>query len=549
MPAREADLTADYDRLAEIVAQMTPAQLEAFALTLAPADLAVLEDVMGRLMTLGWRADPGAMGHHLTGGEYKQWAYIRLLARKLVEAVNGEDPRQVWNIPSQYGKTSLLCTYGVPWILQRDPTLRVLYVTYDADKAVEEGGKARDLIEEHPELGVRLRPDRRARGMWRTSQGGGLYAVGIYGGIVGYPADVVLLDDLMSGWQAAHSAAQRKAVWAIYRSQIRLRIQSQRCAIVLSGTRWHEDDPAGRALNPPEGEGTEQWTHIRLPALAEEGDLLGRAPGEPLEPERFPLSEVLAREAVLGPYLAAALEAQRPSPEAGNELLREWFQLEHVLPSTPAASLSSWDLKLKNREAGDFVVGQAWWRVAGGYWLMDQLRGQWDHGTTADAIALLAVRHPEIQQHVVEAAGSADEVIPQLRMARPGHTISDKTASKLGMSTDERIAVEGLRRRGMSGLVPQPPRQSKEVRARAFITGAAAAGDIHLPADAYWAPAVLEELAAFPNGSHDDIVDAMSQALSRLAHGPSSFAATSGQRLPTASPGSGRRRLPTPGRR
>lgn len=519
-----------YASLGSMIRKMTPAQARTFASRLSSDDLALFESAVARLTETSWRSDPASMATHLTQGDYQAWPYVRLLSGKLVEAVRGEDPRQVWNMPSQMGKTTLLCTWGVPWILQRNPALRIMYVTYDAVKAVEEGGKARDNVERYSEeLGIRLTPDRRARAMWRTPEGGGLYAVGIFGGIVGWPADVVLLDDLLKGWQDAHSQAKREAVWAIYRSQVRMRIQSRSCAIVHAGTRWHEEDPSGKMLNPPEEDGGETWTHVRLPALAETHDPqshdplvrvpdpLGRAPGEPLEPERFDLEEVLARRATLGSYLSAALEQQRPAPEEGGELKRAWFRLEETLPLKPEEALTSWDLKLKDREAGDYVVGQAWWRVASGHWLVDQLRGKWDHATTACAITLLAVRHPEIHRHHVEWAGSADEVMPQLKEAKHGYVVSDEIASLLGMTMVEREAVQKVRRRGLSGLIGRSVKGSKEVRARAFIAPVAEAGDVHFPAHAPWVPALLDEIAAFPNGTNDDQIDTMSQALSHLA--------------------------------
>lgn len=557
LPPRLDDPQAD---LAQLLVAMDPDELAIFAASLEPDDLAVLESVLGEQLGTGWRRSPAAMAEHLVGAPlFNRWRYVDLLSDRLVAAVDGDSPRQVWNIPSQMGKTTVLCTYGVPWILQRDPSLRIMYVTHDANKAVEEGGKARDLIEEHAaELGVELRPDRRARGMWRTRQGGGLYCVGIHGGIVGWPVDVMLLDDLLAGWQAAHSEAQRDTVWAIYRSQVRMRLQGSRCPIILAGTRWHEDDPTGK-VTAAALLGGEPFEVTRLPAIAEaptpefpEPDPLGRDEGEVIEPERFPLEEVMARAVTLGPYLAAAMEQQRPSPEEGNDILRSWFDLVEPQdwPNVPDHAITSWDLKLKNKQAGDYVVGQTWWRVGGGYYLVDQLRGQWDHAQTADAIALLSIRHPEVATHVVENAGSADEVLPELRKARPGYEVTDEIAWTLGMTTLERAAVETLRRRGMSGLVPENVTDgAKPVRARAFIAPAGAAGDIHLPAEAGWVPAYLDEMAAFPNGKFDDQVDASSQALKRLAHGAATVSTGAGKSVtPAMAPTAGGARSASAGR-
>ena len=240
----------------------------------------------------------------------------------------------------------------------------------------------------------------------------------------------------------------------------------------------------------------------------------------------------------MGSYLVSALEQQRPAPAEGRELLREWFVLatSSELPVRPDLAVTSWDTKLKDKEAGDYVVGQCWWRVAGGFWLMDQLRGQYDHATTANAMALLAVRHPEAHTHHVEAAGSAPEVVEELRRPIDGYTVSDEMAERLAMSPEERDRVSLLRRRGMANLLPNPPRGDKSVRARAYIAPHAEAGHVRFPEDAPWVAALLDEIAAFPDGAHDDQVDAMSQALLKLAQGDAGVTPAAG-RIERARPG------------
>jgi predicted phage terminase large subunit-like protein len=179
--------------------------------------------------------------------------------------------------------------------------------------------------------------------------------------------------------------------------------------------------------------------------------------------------------------------------------------------------VTSWDLKLKNREAGDFVVGQCWWAVGEARFCMDQLRGQYDYATTENAIALLAVRNPHASTHVVESAGSADEVVPELRRPIQGYVLPDEIADRLGMTAEEREKVQRLRRQGMGNIKMAPATEgSKQVRAREYIAPPAAVGNVRFPAHAPWVPALLDEYAAFPNGQHDDQVDASSQGLKEL---------------------------------
>lgn len=549
MPARNpsrsfADPRAE---LRALVAASTPETVARFAATLGPDDLAILEQIVGDLGADSWRSDPATMANFLTGGEIRLWPYVRLLGRKFAEAVRGDDPRQLWNLPSQYGKTTSL-VWGIVWALDYDPTLRIMYVSYDADKAHREAGDARDLAIRYGDLlRFRLRRDSQARGLWRTDQGGGLYATGVNGGITGYPADVMLGDDLLKGWKDAHSDAVRNSTWDVYRSQMRLRMQGPRDPIIIAGTRWHEDDPSGRIL-ADDGLDVTRWTHIRLPALAEQHDpnssdpllrvpdLLGRAPGEPLEPDRFPIEEVAARARTLGSYLAAAVEQQRPSPPEGGEIKRAWWQLRPAPPDRFDAQIASWDMKLKDKATGDYVVGQVWGRVGRQFWCVDQLRGQWNQATVRAGIALLVVRHPGIQRSWIENTGNGPEVLEWLRESHPEYVLSDEICGELGITVDERPRVQTLLRRGLTGLLPVNPKGSKTARARA-VAGMIEAGDVYLaPETAPWVGQLVDEAAAFPDGAHDDQVDAMTQALAKLGRTSgkvSSGAGRQGPRTPT----------------
>lgn len=483
-----------------------------------------------------WRSDPATLMHYLTAGTYQLYSHIRFLSHKFVDAVEGRDVRQIWNLPSQTGKTSLLMRC-VLWGLDQDPTLRFMYVSYDADKAVREAGEALDEARRFADqLRFTLRPDIQARGRWNTRQGGGLYATGVGGAITGYPADIMLLDDLIKGWEAAHSENVREATWKVYETQCRLRLQRGTDPIVLAGTRWHEDDPSGRAL-ARQGEDVQPWSLYRIPHIAEVPDPdaeipemrlpdpLGRLPGEPLE--KFDLAEVLARARTLGSYLAAGLEQQRPAPEEGGELKRAWWRWETALPPAFDEAISSWDPRLKDKQAGDYVVGQVWGRTGGDYWMAEQFRGQWSMGQTKLAIALSAVRHPYVARHYVENTGNGPEVMQELRAGDLDYQVSDENAGALGMTEVERAAVQAVMRRGMPGILPVNPKGDKRVRARAH-SGILEAGNCHLLLGDAGAIALVNESAAFPNGMNDDQVDAWSQAMLKLRRGQATVKASEG---------------------
>lgn len=551
MPARKLALPATADPIADLgreLEQMTHRQLAAFFDSCTPDDLTVAELALGSVASIGWRATPATMAAHLDP-DFNLWPYVTLLGNSLRDAANGQDPHQIIEMPSQYGKTTILMRF-VAWLLDHDATLRIMYVTYDAVKGIKEGGACRDFCETHADsLSFRIRRDRRSARSWETTKGGGLYSTGIGGAITGFPQDVLLLDDLIKGWQAAHSEGQRELAWSIYRSQIRLRIQSPDQAIIQAGTRWHEDDPAARLMADAERDpAADQWKVIRLPAIAEapspdspdpllrQPDPLGRKPGEILEPARFPEREVLARRAVLGTYLWSAMEQQRPAPEEGGEILRAWWEWYSSPPRKFDDAVCSWDTKLKDKEGGDFVAGQAWGRTGSDFWFLEALRGQWNFVTTKTAVVLMGVRYPWIKRHLIENAGNGPEVIEQLRAPQPGYKVSEEVRSLLGITDDELPKVNAVFRRGMAGLVPITPKGDKTARMRAH-TGLIEGGNVHLPDGDAGAHQLVDEAAAFPRSTHDDSTDACSQALKRLSRGRASTAPAPTRRPARPKPG------------
>lgn len=534
MPALDtaAAEAAKLDRLAAAFIAMGPAERQRFVATLGADRVRTLEQAMGRAQQLGWRADPASMAHHLDPS-FTVHPYVRLLSAKFRDAVEGRSRRQIWNLQARLGKSLLASQWGPLWALDLNPEARFILWSFGKSLAVENAVGIRDRAQLYAaELHVSLRQDRRRMDRFVTTEGGGVLAAGVRSLVRGFGAGHgggIICDDPFKDWQEAHSEARRDFVWNQYRGTLLDRLDDESAFIIHVHHRVHEDDMTGRLLADADIGGV-QWEHVVLPALAVDHDVLGRQPGEPLVPERFSVGFLTEQARAMGSYLASALLQQNPTPEEGTELLRAWFRLYEQPPAAPDQALTSWDLKLKDKEAGDFVVGQAWWRTGPDYWLRDQLRGQWDHATTGNAIALLAVRHPECRAHVIEAAGSADSVVPELRKPQADYVVTAEMAGRLGMNETERLAVQVLRRRGLSGLVAEPVTDGKkQVRARLFIAPAAEAGNVHLPAYAEWVPHLLDEIASFPNGNHDDQVDAMSQAMKRMGTGVATVSAAKGR--------------------
>lgn len=247
----------------------------------------------------------------------------------------------------------------------------------------------------------------------------------------------------------------------------------------------------------------------------------------------FSLETVKATARAMGSYLASGLQQQRPSPEEGTDLMRDWWKWYDVLPPKFDDQLASWDMKLKDKDSGDYVVGQWWGRTGADFWLGDQLRGRFNFAQVKAAIVLMHVRHPSCRRHIIENTGNGPEVMDALRKPQPGYRLSDDTRGALGITDDEVDRVESIMHRGLPGLLPENPKGDKRARMRAQAP-LIESGHVHVPYAGGIGELVVNEASAFPNGAHDDMVDALSQGLKRLGKGGGSAWKPPGQvRSPT----------------
>lgn len=275
--------------------------------------------------------------------------------------------------------------------------------------------------------------------------------------------------------------------------------------LVTHNTRWHEDDLVGRLLAPEDDSEKEDWHVVRMPVLAEEPDPhgkpwekipdpLGRKPGEPLEPLRFSIEAVHARIKSLGSYLSAGMEFQRPSSLEGGILKRAWWQYYGGRPDQWEVDdwLISWDASFDDTTTNSsYVVGQCWARKGSNKFLIDQVRDQMDYPTFRQAVVNFARKWPQAHRKLIENKANGPAVIKDL----------------YGIVT---------------GLTPREPKGSKESRAHA-VSGDVEGGNVHLPdpglneidteVDRSFVHGFIDECALFPGGSHDDQVDAATQAL------------------------------------
>lgn len=438
--------------------------------------------------------------------------HVRYLAGEIVNAIIGGYYLTI-EATVRHGKSSLCSEWTPPWYLGCFPDRRVILASYEADFAASWGGKARDILEEHGHLyGVKVDPASSSRDRWDIlGAPGGMITAGVGGAITGRGADLLLIDDPFKNADEALSQTIRDKRWDWLQSTALTRLEPGGIAIVTMA-RWHEDDFIGRLHNPeytPPG----KWKRIRLPALAEENDPLGREPGDALWPERYSRERLEEIRSERGTYWFGALYQQAPTPLGGGIFGRKHFrtwnrsddgktyllrreadgEVEHV-PVKSCTRMQLWDLAVSTRTTADFTVCQTWDVTPGkDLLLIDQLR------LRVEGAEHLAMLHAEYARQL------------------PAWVGIERVAYQLAL-------VQAARRDGLPvrELVPDTDKVSRALTAAARYEGHAV---FHPPApDAPWLGDFEAELLAFPNGSHDDQVDCVSYAASVITRGALSSA-------------------------
>ncbi|MGB3330898.1 MAG: phage terminase large subunit, partial [Thermomicrobiales bacterium] len=297
--------------------------------------------------------------------------------------------------------------------------------------------------------------------------------------------------------EAAESQIQRDNVDEWYRETMRTRLEPGG-AIIVTATRWHEDDLTGRLLDAAE-HGGEQWRVLHMPAIDDEG--------EALWPDRWPVAALESIKSAVGTRAFTAQYQGRPQPAEGGMFKRHWWRYwkprnSHLPPvrvklpgggedyihavEIPAdwdQSAQSWDMTFKDTSDGSYVVGLVGKRHGSRMFITDYVRERLSFTATLHALGEMTYRNPDVEAKLIEEKANGPAVIS---------------------------AIEN----DLSGVIPVQVEGSKEARAHA-ATPHVEAGNVCLPHPLLpgmgWVEDFIAELSAFPSGKHDDQVDAYTQ--------------------------------------
>ncbi len=469
--------------------------------SLAQVRKELAERSLSDFIRLHWRQiDPSDFCHN--------W-HIDLICDRLQAVSAGRIRKLLITVPPRHMKSITVAVAWPAWTwLQRPgglqgPQTRFLFASYAHSLSIRDSVKCRRLIESPAyqrawRYRFRLTSDQNTKVRFENDRGGYRLATSVDGALTGEGGDIIVVDD-PHNVREAESHTVREATLAWWDEALSTRLNDARSgAYVIIMQRVHEGDLAGHVL----GEG--EWDHVCLPARFEPdhpqrlaGDPRKRT-GELLWPGRFGEQEIRELGVRLGSYGTAAQLQQRPAPRSGGMFRPHWFEIVRCAPAD-ANRVRYWDLaatSAQGRNDPDWTAGAKVALKDGTYFIEDlrRLRGT----------------PKEVEDTVRQTAQLDGKEIPIWMEQEPG------SSGKSVIDHFARNVLVGFAFRGdrVTG--------SKVGRADPF-SAAAEAGNVKL-LEAPWNRAFLDELQAFPNGSHDDQVDAASGALDKLGgtlgHGP-----------------------------
>lgn len=409
-------------------------------------------------------------------------------------------------MPPRHGKSEFVSKYYPPYHLGAFPDHRILLSSYESDFAAHWGGAARNVVEAFgPELwGISVDGRSHAADDWNLKgRRGGMMTAGIGGATTGKGADLLIIDDPVKDQKAARSRAIKNDTWDWYRAVARTRLHPGG-RIILIQTRWAPDDLAGMLLGDME-EGTgEEWVVLSMPAFAPEPrdesgnerppDLLGRAPGEALWPEMFPVPDLEAIRDTVGSKWWSSLYQQEPVDVEGGLFKRGWFDIVDRAPEK-IKTVRYWDMAATEEADG---TDPDWTRGC----RMSQDTQKPPHYYIEHFVSLRGTpkANEDLVRQTAQADGPAVRIFMEQEPASAGKSLIDHYKRNV---IPKKRRFEGDHVTG-----------DKELRATP-LAAAAEAGRVHL-VEGKWNLDFLDESEAFPFGAHDDMVDSASGGFAKL---------------------------------
>ena len=415
-----------------------------------------------------------------------------IMADAFERVARGDLKRLIINMPPRHTKSEF-ASYLLPsWFLGKYPEKKIIQTAHTAELAVGFGRKVRNLVssdEYRKVFDTVLSSDSKAAGRWNTDAGGDYFAIGVGGAVTGKGADLLIIDDPHSEQEAKQgNPAVFDNVYEWFTSGPRQRLQPGG-AIIIVMTRWSKRDLTGQILKNAGKEGVDQWEIIDFPAIMPSGT--------PLWPAFWSKEALESLKAELPVAKWEAQYQQNPTSEEGAIIKREhWRIWEKDHAPDCDYIIQSWDTAFEKNNRADYSACTTWG-------VFDQVN---QHGDLRANIILLdafkgRLEFPELKKQALELYQEWE----------PDTLIVEKRAAGAPL-------IYEMRKMGIPLSEFTPGKGNDKISRVNAISDLFASGVVWCP-ETRWAEEVMDELASFPNGDHDDLVDSSSQALMRFRQG------------------------------
>jgi predicted phage terminase large subunit-like protein len=427
---------------------------------------------------------------------FKIGPHHRKLAKIFQEVLDGKKKRVIINIAPRMGKSEFSSYLFPAYFLGKNPNKKIIMGTHTAGLSEDFGRRVRNLIdsEEYAEIfpQTHVAADQKAAGKWSTSAGGQYYAAGVGGALAGRGADLFVIDDPHSEQDVkANSRLAFDTAWSWMQTGPLQRLMPGGAIIVVM-TRWGLLDLTGRIVDyQTRNPDSPRWEIVELPAILHEGTDNEKS----LWPEQWPLAALKSAKSSIDPRYWNAQYMQQPTSDNSAVISRKMWRIwEPDDPPTCDYIIQSWDTAHEVKTNSDYSACTTW-----GVFYNEE------EGSRAQIILLDAFKDrmtfPELKAVALK----------HYKEWEPDAFIVEKKSAGAPL-------IQEFRAMGIPAWETNPSRgNDKMVRLNA-IADLFASGMVWAP-DTRWAREVIEEVASFPVGEHDDFVDTTSQALMRFRQG------------------------------
>jgi len=446
------------------------------------------EDLLSFMDYCWWNPYPFKIGRHTR-------AICDRLTRAVEDYKRGKSTYLIITVPFRHGKSEIVSRALPAWFLGVNAAAQpdVIMTGYGADLIEKFSRKAMLIVNSDAyrrvfpgvELGKTTAKNWNIRGSV-----GEVTAVGLGGAITGSGGNLIIIDDYCKSRAEAVSGAFRTKTWEAFRNDVFTRQNAPACIFLITATPWHVDDLIGRIRKEmDEDPDFPRFERLSFPARKE-----GPGGWETLFPEQFSKLWYDNQRSVLGRQAAALLDCD-PQFEGGERFDVNRIVLHDSLDGWyRGREVRAWDLASSSRER-DKDDPDWTWGVRGCVSRTNIGAGVWKEDLWIRSMVCCREEAPErnriIRQTALEDGAAVAQAIEAFGAYKD--TYSEFKAALNGVSVIRRSTMTGDKTAKAAPLEP-------------LFEG----GQVHvyLPGCAAYIDRWRQDFSTFPNGAHDDAVDA-----------------------------------------